>query len=163
MFDFIKRWASNRSAKANIEIIKGVVGEGARLYYQGPHSSRRLVDPLDLPRLGDGRYSINLSDGEGSSWEAATFEMTQLPGCCGVCVSHGAWVNTQFRGKGLGTALNQLRKNIARANGYGLLICTDLRNNLNQRKVLKVNGWADLTSFINPKTSNKVIVSSYHL
>ena len=89
--------------------------------------------------------------------------MTELPGCCGACVSLNAIVYTSYEGKGIGTILNKLRIDMAREDGYGLLICTDEKNNEHQRRILAKNGWKDVDEWVNPRTTHTVKLSAIHL
>ena len=82
------------------------------------------------------------------------FELVQMPGCCGVCISTGTYVNPEFRGKGVNSLLNNFRIDIAKDLGYGLLICTDLKSNTPQMKTLDKNGWKHIHEFKNPRTGN---------
>lgn len=84
------------------------------------------------------------------------FYLTQLPGCCGVCVSHTAFIQPDHRKKGLGTILNALRVALAKASGYGMIICTTAEGNIPQEKILMKNGWSTVAQFMNPKTTHKV-------
>ncbi len=93
----------------------------------------------------------------------AMFYMTQLPGCCGVMVSHGSSVFTAFQKKGLGTILNDFRKTLARNFGYTILLCTDKVTNIPSRKLLEKNGWKDLLQFRNNRTGNRVALSMVNL
>ena len=71
----------------------------------------------------------------------AAFSMTGLPGCCGVCVSHYSHVANRFQGKGLGTLLCGIRKDIAKTMRYSCLLCTDVDDNLPQQRILDRHGW----------------------
>lgn len=93
----------------------------------------------------------------------AKFELYPMIHCCGICVSTQAEVRSDMRHKGLGTLLNSMRIDIARYNGYGVLMCTDTEHNVYQRNVLKSNGWKDIYTFINPRTKNTVNISVIHL
>lgn len=84
----------------------------------------------------------------------ASFTLVQLNGCCGICVSTGALVDTNFQGKGLGTLLNNFRQEIAKCQGYTVLLCTDQDKNERQRAILKKNGWKDVYKFTNKRTGN---------
>ena len=59
----------------------------------------------------------------------------------------------------IGTILNQLRQDIGRLLGYSSIICTDIQQNTNQRKLLETNGWKDIHSVINKRTNNRVYLS----
>lgn len=102
-----------------------------------------------------GQYTVMTADEAVASY----FYLNQLPGCCGVCVSHNAAVSDVFRGKGLGSLLNQLRIEIAKDRGFGVLLCTAIEGNTRSRKILSKNGWKDIFYFINPKSGNKVHLS----
>lgn len=87
---------------------------------------------------------------------AASFSLYQLIGCCGVCVSTGAYVSSDYRQKGLGTLLNSMRIDLARALGYGCLMCTDIATNEAQSRILQKNGWTLIHGFTNPRTTHQV-------
>lgn len=108
---------------------------------------------------GDFRLSSKNYETTLSCWS-----LTQLSGCCGVCVSYGAViVDEELRGKGLGTLLNELRIDLARELGYGCLICTDIEDNIPQQKILNQNGWKKIGSFTNPRTNNEISIHSINL
>lgn len=89
----------------------------------------------------------------------AMFSLSQLNGCCGVCVSYHCWVHASLRGQGLGKALNKLRMILAARAGYTGMLCTDVTSNLPQRKILAKNGWKAIYRFINRRTGNDVEIS----
>ena len=82
------------------------------------------------------------------------FKLIQMPGCCGICISTGTYINPEFRGKGVNIILNNFRIDIATYLGYGLLMCTDLKSNIPQMKTLDKNGWKHVHEFNNPRTGN---------
>lgn len=82
------------------------------------------------------------------------FELAQMLGCCGICISTGTYVHPEFRGKGVNSLLNNFRIDIAKHLGYGLLMCTDLKSNTPQMKTLDKNGWKHIHEFENPRTGN---------
>jgi len=86
--------------------------------------------------------------------------MAQLYGCCGVVVSFHACVDVEYQNKGVGTILNQLRKDLARDAGFSVILCTDKVRNTAQRKLLTKNGWDDILQFTNDKTGNLVALST---
>lgn len=111
-------------------------------------------------KLTMGEYLLRLDKDKGV---IASFKLYPMINCCGIAVSTQAHVVEFWRNKGLGTVLNQVRQDIARADGYSLLLCTDVGSNTYQRKILAHNGWRDLTSFINRRTKNEVFVSAINL
>lgn len=86
----------------------------------------------------------------------ASFAFNVMPSCCGILVSTRAHVSEGYRNRGIGKLLNQLRIEYAKYLGYSLLFCTDIAGNEPQQKILKDNGWEELTSFVNSTTKNTV-------
>ena len=82
------------------------------------------------------------------------FELAQMLGCCGICISTGTYVHPDFRGKGVNIILNNFRIDITKHLEYGLLMCTDLKSNVPQMKTLDKNGWKHIHEFQNPRTKN---------
>jgi hypothetical protein len=89
----------------------------------------------------------------------ARFQLSMMPGCCGICVSTDSFVFPDYRGKGIGTILNQLRQDIARTEGYSVMLCTDVVTNEAQRKLLRKERWLDLFTFRNRRTDNEVALT----
>lgn len=102
-------------------------------------------------------YSLFVRTGDRDT-RIATFGLDQLPGCCGVVVSHSSMVEAKYREKGVGKELNQLRLDIATTMGYGYMLATTIEGNDAQTKIMLDNGWETLKVFINPKTKNKVFL-----
>lgn len=110
--------------------------------------------PDDITGWSLGSYQLKL-DGE----LAARWKLYQMPHCCAICVSCNAEVFPKFQGKGLGTLLNTLRRDLSTALGYSMLLCTDVEQNTRQRHILTTNGWRDVASVVNRRTGNRVYIS----
>lgn len=93
----------------------------------------------------------------------AEFSFVSMPGCCGIVVSTASLVAENHRNRGLGTLLNEMRRELAYQYRYGLMICTDLASNTPQQKVLERNGWSTACTFQNPRTLNTVNLHYVHL
>jgi len=91
--------------------------------------------------------------------EISSFKLYQLQHCCAIMVSCNVIVKKEYRGKRIGTILNQLRQDIGRLLGYSLVLCTDIEQNKHQRQLLKTNGWTDVYSVVNKRTKNRVYIS----
>lgn len=89
----------------------------------------------------------------------AQFSLYQFPSCCAFCVSTGAYVEEQYRRRGINTIANRLRQWIAKEAGYSALICTDVANNVAERKTLAKNGFKDIYELDNKRTGNRVLIS----
>jgi GNAT superfamily N-acetyltransferase len=87
------------------------------------------------------------------------FKLLQMPGCCGICISTGVIVYLSYQNKGVNTLLNNFRIDIAKNLGYGILLCTDVKNNTPQAKTLDKNGWKHIYTFQNPRTTNVLNIS----
>ena len=90
--------------------------------------------------------------------EGVVGELTTLPGCSQVAVSHAVFVQRNERGKGKGTAANLSRRILAGELGYDLMICTVDAANSAEIAVLGKAGWHPLTSFVSSKTGHTVEV-----
>lgn len=93
------------------------------------------------------RYSI----------EGVPGELTTLPGCSQVVVSHAVYVPKDRRGQGVGYTSNIKRQRLAFDElGYDAMICTVISTNLPQKKVLEKAGWSCLTRFTSSNTGHDV-------
>lgn len=89
--------------------------------------------------------------------EGVIGELTSLPGCSQVVVSHGVYLPEEERGKGKGTAANRTRQKLAFFDlGYDLMLCTVDASNEAQRKTLTKTGWWVLTDFPSRRTGHTV-------
>ncbi len=93
----------------------------------------------------------------------SSFSLSQLHGCCGVCISYHSFVCHDYRNKGVASLLNQMRQEIGKYLGYSLLICTDVVNNLPQSKILEKNEWKHVHRFQNKRTNNLLNLSVINL
>ena len=103
-------------------------------------------------------FSLYIGNVQSASWTFSPF-----PGCCGILVSTSAYVVPSFQGKGLGSLLNNLRKDLTKEFGYSCLVCTDNIDNIPQRKILRKNGFNDLKIFKNSRTGNTLAISCYEV
>ncbi len=143
------------------KLIAKVLGDG----YE--HLTPTVIFRLDythpfvpiVDKAGTGEYILALIDEERKvAATVAMWQLVEMPGCCGICISTGSMVYPRFRKVGIGKLLNLLRKELATVLGYGLLICTDVITNDPQQKILDQNGWKHISSFRNPRTQNVVAI-----
>jgi len=108
--------------------------------------------------LENQQNSLNVSiEGKKDHGFVCTFSLSELPGNCGILVSHGLFINTTFQGRGLGQFLQDLKKKIAMAYGYTIMMCTTLENNSVENYLLKKNGWEISNKFLNKRTMHYCI------
>lgn len=105
-----------------------------------------------------GNYTLQLL-GEEKPKVIAIWKLYQLQHCCAFMVSCSSQVYPEYRGKRIGTILNTLRQDIGRLLGYSAILCTDIEQNVAQRKLLATNGWKDIHSIVNKRTKNRVYLS----
>ena len=86
----------------------------------------------------------------------ASYKLDQLPGCCGVVVSNGAFIDKDQRGVGLGTFFHNERIELSKYLGYSCMMATTTNNNLTEQHILKSSGWNNVHSFTNRRTGNRV-------
>lgn len=86
----------------------------------------------------------------------ATWQMVTLPGTCGICLAHNA---TRLGGE-LKDLFDKVRIEIARLDGYGLLMYADIGH---FNKVSESNGWRTVDQFRNPRTGNNVEILTVKL
>jgi RimJ/RimL family protein N-acetyltransferase len=84
-------------------------------------------------------------------------ELTSLPGCSQVVVSHGVFVPKEHRGKGEGKSANVARlRHIWDELGYDYALCTVESTNVAQLAILTNNGWTRLAEFMSSRTGHLV-------
>jgi hypothetical protein len=93
----------------------------------------------------------------------ANFKLLQMPGCCGMCISTGSIITSNYRNKGLNNILNKFRIELATMCRYSVLVCTDRSLNTPNSKTLIKNGWKKLFSFVNKRTNASVDLSVIEL
>lgn len=115
-------------------------------------SSYTIVNSISVTVIDNSIYNV-----------IARFSLTELPGCCGVIVSHGTNINELYRGKGLGAKLAKIKQKLSKDWGYTVMICTDIAYNVPQRRILESNGWETAASFVNMRTDNDINIDVKHL
>lgn len=84
-------------------------------------------------------------------------EITSLPGCAQVGVSHGVYIPVDKRGNGAGTEANRRRVTSMKVDyGYDYALCTADLNNTAQVAVLTKTGWKQLDTFLSSNTGHTV-------
>lgn len=84
--------------------------------------------------------------------------LVMMPGCCGLVVSTGAYVDPDFRNKGIGKIMHKIRKDLAAEAGFSCMICTDVIQNGAQQRILKKNKWKLVHLFHNRNSGNDVAI-----
>ena len=88
--------------------------------------------------------------------EKGSYQISDLPGCSQVAVSHSAYIVPTARGLGFGKKAHKARLAKLRELGYDAAICTVHDGNEAQRKILVNNGWTRVFGFNNVKNDHFV-------
>jgi hypothetical protein len=108
---------------------------------------------LTIHKNGESRINVELHFLKSC---VAFGTLVMMPGCCGLLVSTGAYVNTQYRHKGIGRIMHKIRQDIGAEAGFSCMICTDVMSNKPQQKILSGERWKLVHKFLNRNTGNKV-------
>ncbi len=81
-------------------------------------------------------------------------EITTMPGCTQVAISHGVF--SRERGSGQAVEANQKRCAAMLGMGYDYALCTVDAANVVQTRILEKNGWKYLSAFKSTKTGHTV-------
>lgn len=84
------------------------------------------------------------------------FVLRPMPGCHGICISHAVKVAENFRGKGIGSILAELRVELCRTFRYSMIHSTVVMDNVPQIKIMNKLGFKLLFEFTNLKSGRKV-------
>ena len=96
--------------------------------------------------------------GAGSYRQVAQFSLAEMPGCCGILVFFHASIATDFRSKGLGSLLLEVRERAAVLAGYSTTQATVLKKNKAELTILNKAGWLSFMVFKNERTGNEVVI-----
>lgn len=90
------------------------------------------------------------------TWMWARYSLSPFPGCCGIVVSHNAYVWNEVNGFGLGQWFLKQRQTLMKVLGYSCAIATVTSDNSAEKHILTKNGWTFAHSFVNSRTGNTV-------
>jgi hypothetical protein len=98
-------------------------------------------------------------DRYGPLMTIASFKLTQMPGNCGIIVSHSTYVDYTYRKKGIATIFQTMKEKLAQYTNYTVMYATTVISNEYEIKVLEKSGWVKAPNsflFTNRRTSNEV-------
>lgn len=93
----------------------------------------------------------------------ATFSLNDMFSCSGILVFSELIVTRLNRNKGMSTAITSFVVDFAKYYGYGIIQSVDVDANKFQKKSFEKNNWKIVSSFVNPKTGNKLNVWFHNL
>jgi RimJ/RimL family protein N-acetyltransferase len=85
-----------------------------------------------------------------------SYQLSELPGCSQVVVSHGAWVLPHLRNKGIGSSEHEARLAKMQEMNFDVGLCTVDAANVPQIAILKKYHWQCVFEFPSSKTGNTV-------
>ncbi len=86
-------------------------------------------------------------------------ELTTLPGCSQVVVSHAVYTPKYRRGKGFGKqALKERLQFISGELGYDYILCTVRVSNIAEQRLLGSNGFFRLDKFLSSNSGEEILI-----
>jgi len=134
-----------------------------------PKDVRFLINDIDLEEVSRDTLKIVRNEPIGFFRVMRDLEtisewyMYEFPHCCAFIISCGVTVYPTYRKLGIGSLLNEFRQDIGRLFEYSAILCTDIEQNVPQRKILLKNHWYDVLKVRNKKTENNVFLSVKNL
>lgn len=97
------------------------------------------------------------ASGKYYDYHVASFILEHLPSCGGILLSTNSWVNQSFRGKGVGSLMQEMKLWIASRLEASMLLATAIIGNEAEEALLGKHGWKQVgPSFRNVHTENDV-------
>jgi hypothetical protein len=97
------------------------------------------------------------SPGKYYDSHVASFILEHLPNCGGILLSNNSWVNQAFRGKGVGSLMQEMKMWIASRLEASMLLATVIVGNEAEEALLGKHGWKQVgPPFRNVHTENDV-------
>jgi len=106
-------------------------------------------------KIAGGYFSIYQKE---TQLTVSSFKLVPMSGCGGVIISCNVSVEPDFRNKGYGTLLSNIREQMAVELRYSAMVCTVIDGNTFQQRIMEKNGWQKSVSFLNSKTGNNIIM-----
>lgn len=91
---------------------------------------------------------------DSSEYEIGHFFLSAMPGCCGVCISHNAYLNERTRHSGLSNPFRDIKPFIARLVGYSSMIATSIVTDIPAFKSMLKSNYRIVDTFTNNRTNN---------
>lgn len=84
-------------------------------------------------------------------------EISSMPGCSQIGISHGVFLPKALRGAGIAKAANATRTAFMRDElGYDYALCTVDQTNEPQNAIMRKRGWIILDTFVSSRTGHVV-------
>lgn len=116
-----------------------------------------FLDQYNPEDIGKGQCNLIFRfDADGKI--IASFQLKDMYHCCGIIVASDLHIPKGLTNKGIGTILTDFVGQFSKYYGYGIVQATDLVTNEYQTKIFEKLGWKKNIEFVNPKTSNKLVV-----
>lgn len=156
------------------EFVKKVKGyQGIQLVVKAPFwndkSARVGSSPLDTDWYDDYpqfikdceiRLTLTIKGGllrHGRAEVYAKCRLTQLPGCCGICIMNSMELHPDVRGNGVGKEFTRLVEAYAKVLNYSYVMCTTHKVNRPAIGVLESLDYVELDDgFANMRTKNSI-------
>lgn len=84
------------------------------------------------------------------------FQLSPMPGCCAVVISHNSLVKEQYRGTIASQQFREVKTEIAKKAGYTVMIATSKVNDIPASKNMQKSGYRIVSEFTNKRTNNQL-------
>lgn len=132
------------------------------LMYRGPYGEKYPIDTAEYWKVQRGLYFVTIeqkySDFD-SKVTLVSWNISEFPFCCGYTVMDGIQVWPEARCSGIATAVAKFSVHMARADGCGVLLATDVEGKFSRS--LQKAGWERVHEMENPRTGNTVNMLAY--
>lgn len=85
-----------------------------------------------------------------------SYQLTPMPGCHAVLISHDSWLDKDKQGFGLGDYFHKERLKLAQDANISCMTCTVEEQNKVEKHILTKNGWTKVHTFHNKHTDHEV-------
>lgn len=93
-----------------------------------------------------------------SEFHIGHFFLSPMPGCCGIVVSHGAFLTPENRHSGLRHAFRTIKPAIAKLLGYPMMIATTVTHDIPAMGSFLRSKYNIVETFENSRTGNTVAI-----
>lgn len=93
---------------------------------------------------------------DSSTHNIGSFQLSPMPGCCGIVVSHNAFLSETTRNSGLSQPFRDIKERVAKHFGYSFMIATNDLSNVAGTISMIRSKYRFVESFINSRTGHLV-------
>ena len=137
-------------------ILKGKpLSADGKIYLTAESENTNLEKDYEKGLCKSEQFFIYRINGESKRNIGRTW-LAPMPGCCGVVVSFGTYLEEISRNSGLSEPFRDLKKDLAKSLGYTLVIATTQMNNIPAVGNMIKSKYTIVKTFTNKRTNNLI-------